>query len=132
MSTQAFPNRTVCVVESTFETQGTIQGSGIIVSSNLVLTAGHCVYDTDNHEWATSIKVTPGRVSTLEPYGFSYASEFSTSEAYINSGNVNGDWGIIKLANNLGNQTGWVRNGCFNRFFFARCSNWNYGISTSI
>ena len=106
LATQAFPASTICFLEVTFPTKTTYT-TGTMIYNDLVLTAGHCVYDYQNHQWATDIKVTPAKFSGLEPYGYVYAAEMITSNAFVNDTDLRGDWGLIRLQSNLGNQTGW-------------------------
>jgi glutamyl endopeptidase len=66
--TTAFPYRAIAYLVVTFpHSSGSC--TGWFIGPRTVITAGHCVYDTSLNEWATSIKVYPGRNGASAPYG---------------------------------------------------------------
>lgn len=107
-ATTEFPWRAIADLDVTFP-NGTVTCTGFFVGPHTVATAGHCVYDPQTGEWASSIKVMPGRNSFDMPFGSEtvYASSLRASSQWANLGNPEYDYGAIVLPNNeLGNQVG--------------------------
>lgn len=72
-------------------------GSGIMVSKNIVLTAGHCVYDQEHGGWATWIKVVPAYRNGTEPFGHAFATCTYSWQAWTENRNFEWDMGEIAL-----------------------------------
>lgn len=83
--------------------------TGWFIGPRTLMTAGHCVYNIDNNEWATSIVVYPGRDAGSSPYGSASACMLWSVNGWVNSENTNYDYGAIILPSNkkLGNTVGW-------------------------
>ena len=84
-----------------------------MISSNVVLTAAHNLYDSEEGGWPTSIQVTPavnGSIGFLNtPYGSSMARELVMSIPYFETENSwNCDWGAIRLVDNIGYNSGFL------------------------
>jgi V8-like Glu-specific endopeptidase len=67
------PWRYICNLEITKSDGGLLGGTGWLLglpgtNKQIVVTAGHCVFQKDVNDWAYSIKVTPARNITSEPY----------------------------------------------------------------
>lgn len=102
------PNRAIVYIEF----NGRYLCSGALISDDAVLTAGHCVHkggtsSVSDYSWG--IKVSPGRNGSTFPYGTCGASRLYTDRRWVESGNPNADWGVIKLNCAVGNKTGWFR-----------------------
>jgi V8-like Glu-specific endopeptidase len=80
-------------------------GSGVLVDSKHVLTAGHCVYY--NGAWATSIVVVPAYENLVRPYGDASAVQLHSWTGWTNDGNFDHDIGLIDLDRPIGALTGW-------------------------
>lgn len=85
--------------------------SGGLIGKDVVITAGHCVYNRDNG-WniTSSYEITPaygGSVTNFAPYGRAGAKSISTFTGWINSQDSKYDIGIIYLDKNIGEKTGW-------------------------
>lgn len=123
-----YPSRVNVKLFITFPTKQVV-GSGVLVGSKVVLTAGHCVYDFPTHKWATSIKVVPAYNNGSMPYGYvmAYSYQFQTWTAWTQNQDYNWDIGSIKLTTSLGNQTGWYGYGYNNNnSFFSSNTFHNY------
>ena len=88
-------------------------GSGNLVSSDTILTAGHCIYDETLGGWATSIAVYPARNGFSSPFGKVNAKSFYVSSEYLNLSLTidkrrEYDLGHIKLDQKIGKITGWL------------------------
>ncbi|MGO2742331.1 MAG: trypsin-like serine protease [Pseudolactococcus laudensis] len=111
-NTTLFPYRTSCLLVITFP-DGISYGSGNLISSDTVLTAGHCVYDTRYGGWATRIEVYAGRNGSYSPFGKANSKSFYTLDRWINLTSKEYDYreydiGYIKLDQKLGKTTGWL------------------------
>lgn len=95
--TTASPFMTVCFIQVTYPDGTTGTASGTLVYSNVVLTAGHVIYESQHGGWATQIKVIPARNNTYEPFGYAMANQATTNEEWITNANSNFDWAILDL-----------------------------------
>ena len=88
--------------------------TGFIYAPDMVVTAGHCVFERDfeeipnNKQWATGIVVSPGRTNTVCPYGSCTASRLYTTRGWAEEKNDEFDYGAIKLDCSVGYKTGWL------------------------
>lgn len=105
-NTTAYPNRAIAHLEVNFPS-GSGTCTGFFIDKNRLATAGHCVYDAVMGEWATSIIVYPGRNGATAPYGSFAATNIYTVNGWVNTGNPNYDYGLVKLGSNVGNTVGW-------------------------
>src|SRR5262249_59384821 len=64
-----YPYTAVCEVVATFKDGASLQGSGVFVSANDVLTASHMLWQTDHGGAATSVTVYAGRDGASFPFG---------------------------------------------------------------
>lgn len=81
--------------------------TGWLVDDDLLITAGHCVYDPQSQEWASWATIYPGRHGNQLPYGSAKAIEFYTVSGWANDGNPDYDYGAIRIDRPLGQATGW-------------------------
>jgi hypothetical protein len=92
--------------------------SGTMRDAEVVLTAGHCVYDRSHSwGWAKEAWIYPGwdgvggqwnpPPTTINPYGFGQGTYFSTLTGWANSGDWNYDLGLIRISRAVGVLTGW-------------------------
>ena len=110
--TTGYPWRTIVKLYITFPNEK-VSGSGAIVGTPgkkgfHVLTAGHCVYDSDYGGWAKSIMVVPALDITYMPYNYAWATYLRSYTGWTSSKNSQHDWGIITLDRNIGDFTGWM------------------------
>lgn len=106
----------------TFESKpGVIfQGSGTMIDSNWVITAGHVLFTDPNNpkhdsgkpfnpEYASSVSVVPayGSSDALEPFGRYYAKKVLIREAFKTDALNQHDTGWIHLKNAIGGFTGY-------------------------
>lgn len=101
------PWRCICRIE-TIMTDGTSAfGTGWFAAANIVVTAGHCLYDTDGRE-PSLIYVTPGLDGYDAPYNSQESQTVRVPLRWVKHKDDRYDFGIIVLPNKqMGNQTGW-------------------------
>jgi glutamyl endopeptidase len=104
--TTAFPNRAIAYLVVSFP-NGTGSCTGWFIGPRTVITAGHCVFDTATHQWATSIKVYPGRNGTVAPYGFTTSHHLWSVTGWTSSHSTAYDYGAIQTDSAKGNTVGW-------------------------
>jgi V8-like Glu-specific endopeptidase len=102
-----FPYRVNAKIYITFANNVNRAASGVMVSQNVVLTAGHCVYDNSLGGWAKSIKVVPGYYDGIKPYGEIWGTNIYSLPEWRNSSDFGYDIGCILLSQKVGKQTGW-------------------------
>ncbi|MDI1464446.1 trypsin-like serine protease [Catellatospora sp. KI3] len=80
--------------------------TGFMLSRDVVVTAGHCVYYGG---WVTSYRATPGKNGASEPYGSCSGgiNDVWTTSDWISTGSPDHDYGLIKLTCDIGNTVGW-------------------------
>lgn len=110
------PFTAIVKVYGTFPNGQSYSGSGVMVDSFHVLTAGHIVYEADDGGWAASITVIPELSGDSAPFGeASMTAErtFTTWEAFSQqypdqTGPGALDIGMITLNRPIGDETGWM------------------------
>lgn len=114
MSVNRYPYSATCLLISYYADGSSTMGSGAIISQDKVLTSGHNLYDYDNRRWVTSVDVIPAAFGGTEfsnilikPYGTTYAIQTRVGATYKAFNDPDGDWGVITLADPIGNKTGW-------------------------
>lgn len=108
-NTTAWPYRAIALLE--IYTDWTIgMCTGTFIGPNVLLTAAHCLYDTEYNEWVNDIRVVPGKNGPAEPFGSQWAWAFWTPSAWRSSGDPDWDFGLVVMPNaSLGNNVGWLR-----------------------
>ncbi|WP_051908702.1 trypsin-like serine peptidase [Candidatus Odyssella acanthamoebae] len=82
-------------------------GSGTLISPYHVLTAGHCLYNSDYGGWAESITFTPGQNGERSPFGSVRVTHLITVKGWVEEEKGEWDFGMLILDKDIGNQTGW-------------------------
>lgn len=81
--------------------------TGFLVSPDTVLTAAHCLIDWTTDTWRGPTLVSPGRNGNDFPVPSCWAERLWAPWAYLDTGEQIYDFGAIKLACDVGLQTGW-------------------------
>ncbi|MNW44177.1 Glutamyl endopeptidase precursor [compost metagenome] len=110
METAKFPWSAVCRLIITLDDGRQGVGTGWLCGPATVITAGHCVFDSETRKWHKSIVVIPGKDDRLEPYDrFTVAPEhFWSVNGWVQDGNQEYDYGAIILNSTIGNNTGYL------------------------
>lgn len=108
-NTQVYPWRCICSLLITANTGMSYIGTGWLVAPRLVLTAGHCVFMSDENGWVSQIEVIPGRDADNRPFGSAIARDFRSVTGWTQDNDSNFDYGAILLPpeNRYGEQLGW-------------------------
>jgi len=106
--TTVFPWRAQCKLFMRFPDGQNFVGSATVISRRYVITAGHCVYDSNHGGWATQIEVVAGLNGTYKPYGSAWATYFRSFSGWTQYRSFDDDMGLITLDRNLGDSTGWL------------------------
>lgn len=81
--------------------------TGALVADRTVVTAGHCLFDTDGGglQWSSQVAVLFSMQGTV--YSFRcYPTTLSASTNWVNNQTNSDDWGVIQLACNAGSVAG--------------------------
>jgi V8-like Glu-specific endopeptidase len=114
-NTSTFPNSAAVQFHTHWDRNGngTIDAnelttcSGTLVSDYQVLTAGHCLYDSERGGWASDVYVHAGRLSEHNrPWGEAAGVQFHVHPGYLRTESKFYDVGIVVLDRNLGDFTG--------------------------
>jgi V8-like Glu-specific endopeptidase len=105
-----YPWRCICSLLITANTGAQYIGTGWLVAPRVLLTAGHCVYMSDEGGWVTQIEVIPGRDADARPYGSAIAREVRSVGGWTVDGDSNYDYGVILLPSDkrYGDELGWL------------------------
>jgi V8-like Glu-specific endopeptidase len=111
-----FPHTAIVEIRETFPDNQVRVGSGVMVDSFHVLTAGHVLYSNADGGFAKSITVTPELNGTSAPFGTAFMTYERTYTIFVNydkahpgqTGPGAMDIGLLTLNRNIGNSTGWM------------------------
>lgn len=106
--------KAICYVEVTNQNGKLLgRGTGFVVGGNVVVTAGHVVYDCPNdnlNQWgggyAPVVKVYPQRKDSQKPLGVFTATQCHVTNQYAKYGSSQFDIGIIRVDSNISAKTG--------------------------
>lgn len=105
-NTTSDPYRKVAFLIIHFPNGKSYVGTGNLISKNMVLTAGHCLYSKNNGGWAKSIEVYPGRNGNISN-GVAYSKQLFSVSGWVDRASSEYDIGAIKLDRDIGNSVGW-------------------------
>jgi V8-like Glu-specific endopeptidase len=129
-----FPFTAIVELKATFPDHKTYVGTGAMIDSFHVLTAGHVIYSYADGGFATSVLATPELYGNSQPFGTAWMTYERTFNAFMSYNRTHpgttapGDYdiGLITLNRNIGYSTGWMNFGYDNNNAdFARGSIYN-------
>ncbi|WP_218932685.1 trypsin-like serine peptidase [Roseimaritima multifibrata] len=95
-NTNEYPYSAICSLEIVARTGRQFVGTGFLVDSNTVVTAGHCLFMPDQGGWAKQIRVYPGRNGAGEAQAFA-AINMHSVEGWTKDRRPQQDYGAITL-----------------------------------
>lgn len=104
--TTVFPYSAIVQLEVEFRF-GTALCSGWMMGPDTVATAAHCLYYSGLGGWAQAITAYPGRNGSVAPFGSVAAQTWSVRQKWINTQNPKHDYGVIRLAEPIGDTVGY-------------------------
>ncbi|MFO0958014.1 MAG: trypsin-like serine protease [Isosphaeraceae bacterium] len=118
-STAGFPFKAIGQLTITYPNNKVFYGSGVLVDSYHVLTAGHNTYSSKDGGWAKTIKFTPLMTGGSAPYGSAFMTYERTYTSFINYNKKNpsstatdiNDIGLLTLDRKMGDKVGWMSYG---------------------
>ena len=97
-NTTESPYCNICYLEILFPDLFHTSGSGVLVYSDVLLTAGHCVYSSEHGGWALNVTVTPAKSGKdSKPLGSTYAMNLTCNEGWTVNNDHRWDWAILDL-----------------------------------
>jgi glutamyl endopeptidase len=111
--TTVFPFSAVVKIVAKLNETHVVWGSGAMIDSNHVLTAGHVVYDAMNGGWREDVTIIPGKNGTgtslmEEPFGRAYATIMRSTAGWTQLSQQQHDWAVVTLDRDIGDETGWL------------------------
>ena len=109
-ATTSAPSRFIAYLVVTWANYAQGACTGWFIGPRTVVTAGHCVYNTDAgaaHGWAKTIKVYPGRTGLSTPYASTSSYKLFSVKGWTDYAYPASDYGAIETVAPLGNNTGW-------------------------
>lgn len=98
-NTTVYPYNAICYVESTFPDGNVKRGTGSLVYSTVMLTAGDMVYSHNHGGWAKSVMVVPALNSDGQnrPYGTAHSTTITSNSQWTENKSIEWDWAIVDL-----------------------------------
>ncbi len=105
-NTAIFPYSAMVQLEIDFP-YGSVLCSGWMNGADTVATAAHCLYYAGLGGWAQRITAYPGRDGALAPFGSVAALNWNVRQKWINTQGARHDYGVIRLAEPIGETVGY-------------------------
>jgi glutamyl endopeptidase len=104
--TAVYPYRAIARLELFYKHDKDVTCSGFLISKNLVVTAGHCLYYPGDG-YALRVIVSPGYDVGVASYGSCLGTTAYSVTGWVDDLDRRYDYGAIKLNCSIGNQVGW-------------------------
>lgn len=115
----AAPYSAVCYLEVTFPNGSRVQGSGVVVGPNDVLTALHVVFSQPNGGMARSVRIVPGgntlpqssplgEFNAVQPIASRVANWDTNGDGLLFADESQNDVALLGLSTRIGDVTGWL------------------------
>jgi V8-like Glu-specific endopeptidase len=107
-NTTVFPWSTIGQVQAVFGFM-VLEGTGVMIGKNTVLTSAHVVYDPALGGWADAIDFIPGLNGSSEPFGRVEVIRRSALPAWVERGDESADIAVLGLNSMVGDETGFMQ-----------------------
>jgi len=97
-NTEVSPYNAVVYIETLWPNGRRTVGTGFLLRPDMIITAGHNMFSMPHGGWATTNVIIPAANGGNTPFGFVWPSTISVGGGWINTGNVNDDWAIIRTS----------------------------------
>jgi len=117
-STTIGPAKQVVYLYIEFPSSHAYSCTGTVYGPKLIITAGHCVYDSNEGGWASGIWASPARNGNAFPYGTQSAQDWESTTGWVIDGRADHDFAAVIMPDTtLSDQTGWWRFGYYSDAF---------------
>lgn len=107
-----YPYRCIGVLVAFYSNGSSTYGTAYMISPNVAVTAGHCIYDKELLEFPSAMIFYPGASGNgniSDSYGYANAVEAAVSVEWYTSLDDNYDWGVVSFGNNyIGSNCGYL------------------------
>ncbi len=93
--TEEYPYSSVVNLLMEFDVGYAGCSGSFVKNSQVVLTAGHCIYNAEYGGFPESITVVPGKDGSSKPFGSKEAINWATNNSWINWEDPTNDWAVI-------------------------------------
>ncbi|MBL8905092.1 MAG: trypsin-like serine protease [Rhizobiales bacterium] len=93
---------------------------GVLVSKRFVLTAGYCVFNTQDGTWYENIDFFPAYDGKNAPYGSIRWKNVYAPVGYTKDNNPDYNFALVELEQDIGDKTGWMGFSHFPEFPFKQ------------
>ena len=96
--TRISPYHAIAYIDVTWANGTKTHGTGFLTHNNIVVTAGHVIYNHSRGGWATCIRVYPGRNEVGDnPFGGHYVNLKAVGLPWQANAHRDGDFGVLRL-----------------------------------
>lgn len=106
------PYTAICYIVTTWPNGGKTVGTGWMFNEYCLMTAAHCVYNSEYGGASVSSKVYPAKNGLNNPYGYAYSTGFTVNSWWTDSEATYYDYAVVRLNSNIGEQCGYFNYAC--------------------
>jgi len=99
---------------------------GVLVSKRFVLTAGYCVFNTQDGKWYENIDFFPAYDGKNAPYGSVRWKNVYAPVGYTKDNSPDYNYALVELEQDIGDKTGWMGFSHFPEFPFKQLNVTSY------
>jgi len=85
--------------------------SGFMEGPDIMVTAGHCVFNSKNGGWIVGLVYLPAQNGRQDTFPPAYALNVYLSQDFYFKESADEDWAVVKLDSRIGLETGWFGKG---------------------
>lgn len=97
-NTTTLPYSAICRLEIRYpKSSDPYIGTACLITSDIAITAAHCLYDEELGGFATSVTIYPGGNGSTSPYGYTTSKTLTIPTDFKENSDPEHDYGAIKL-----------------------------------